>query len=224
MEIGKRSTPSRFRQGVHAAVCGTSQAGGGAGAGGCRLRVSYVGPKDAPGDRGQVLAVAAALRVASVVRSKILTKNADKASPDPLPVSFRRSCYNFLYYTVVLLCDIDISRRWDVAPLTSQRTCTYHPNASDLSSDTLTKRVSFGGVYTGNYHKVPFNDVVSVLWEAMNLVGRIDLPSTMNVISKSTNAVEVESSSSPAKILPLKPKLWLLASVVIEPGTAVQLA
>lgn len=89
--------------------------------------------------------------------------HANQAGADPIPVSFRRAQFN----AVTVLCLVSCGRRrWDVAPLTSQGTCIFVPNAAEPGSEVLTKKVAFGLHFTGNYHKIPSNSVVSLMWEA----------------------------------------------------------
>lgn len=58
--------------------------------------------------------------------------------------------------------------RWDVAELTSKKTCVYKPNA--VAADL--KRVSFGGLFASNFQKVPRNKVASLVWEAWRLLSK----------------------------------------------------
>ncbi|CAK9116298.1 unnamed protein product [Durusdinium trenchii] len=57
------------------------------------------------------------------------------------------------------------AERWDVARLTSLKTCVYRPNALDANERKDIKKRSLGGVFAGNYHKVPQNANVSLMWE-----------------------------------------------------------
>ena len=67
-----------------------------------------------------------------------------------------------------IMWDRSITDRWEVAELTSKKTCVYKPNpvASDL------KRVSFGGLFASNFRKVPRNKVASLVWEAWFLLSK----------------------------------------------------
>lgn len=42
----------------------------------------------------------------------------------------------------------------------------FVPNVLEPSSEALQKKVSFGAIFGGNYHKVPSNKVVALMWEA----------------------------------------------------------
>lgn len=55
--------------------------------------------------------------------------------------------------------------RWEVSPLTSQKTCVFKPNPLSENLADI-KKVSFGGLFAGNFHKVPRNKVASLTWEA----------------------------------------------------------
>ncbi|CAK9097476.1 FO synthase subunit 1 [Durusdinium trenchii] len=76
--------------------------------------------------------------------------------------------------------------RWEVSSLTSKKTCIYKPNAVTAENGDV-KKVSFGGLFGSNYHKV-------------------------------------QSASSPPKLMPVKPKVYLLARLTIPAGSCVDLS
>ena len=53
--------------------------------------------------------------------------------------------------------------------MTSKKTCIYKPNAVTAENGDV-KKVSFGGLFGSNYHKVPRNKVAALTWEAPQLL------------------------------------------------------
>ena len=83
--------------------------------------------------------------------------------------SGRFACYQFICQILPLSdwrWDTALApARWEVSPLTSQKTCVFKPNPLSENSADI-KKVSFGALFAGNYHKVPRNKVASLTWEA----------------------------------------------------------
>jgi hypothetical protein len=82
-------------------------------------------------------------------------------------VTFRHACFGLvanrlISFLFVMLC------RWDVARLNSKKTCVFKPSPLDpeTARDAL-RRQLLGGVYSGDYQKVPrANKRVGLVWEA----------------------------------------------------------
>lgn len=118
----------------------------------------------------------------------------------------------------------DFVCRWDVARLTSQRTAIYRPNPPSSEEGAETKKMSFGAFFSGNYHKLPNNKVVAMTWEAA-FFSNSNIPVvTCFIILVVTYCVEVAFTSSPPKIMPVKPKMYLLASFTIPANCCVNLS